>query len=87
MQSYTLNLAGGGQCTEFHAANDAEAERIAMERLSDYPEAVACDQWDAAGWNGDNEPCKRLLIWETEEASEGDAGQNAIAEIQTVGNA
>jgi hypothetical protein len=86
MQSYTLNLTSGGQCTEFFAQNDTEAERIALERLG-LPDAVACDQWDAAGWNDADEPCKRLLIWETEEDSENDAGQKAVAEIQTIGNA
>jgi hypothetical protein len=86
MKSYTLNIAGTGECSEFFADNDTEAEAVAARMLA-RDGLVFCDQWDADGVNDDDEPCKRLLIWASEEDAENDAGANSIAQIETIGNA
>jgi hypothetical protein len=85
MKSYTLNIAGTGECSEFFAENDTEAERIA-EGMLGRDGLVFCDQWDADGVNDDDEPCKRLLIWANEEDAENDAGAKSIAQIETIGD-
>ena len=84
MTSYTLNLADGGQCTEFFARDDAHAQLIAENMLDNYG-LVFAEQWDSDGYNDDDEPCKRLLIWVDEASAENDSGANAIAQIETVG--
>ena len=85
MRSYTLNIAGTGECSELFAENDTEAERIA-EGMLGRDSLVFCDQWDADGVNDDDEPCKRLLIWANEEDAENDAGAKSIAQIETIGD-
>ena len=92
MKSYTLNYANGGKCTEFFAENDEEAVELALCQIvaggSSYcAEPVAADQWDQAGMNNDDGPCKRLLIWSDEASAENDSGANAIAQIETIGQA
>lgn len=59
---------------------EVETEEEAMEILSaEYPEMVTCEN----GWEPDNADGtrERLLVWENEEESENDGGQNAVAEI------
>lgn len=85
MKSYVLSMAGSGETVEIFADNDTEAIAQAERRLGG--DVVVCDQWDADGRNGDDEPCKRLLIWADEESAENDDGANAIAQLSTVGDA
>jgi hypothetical protein len=89
MKSYTLNIAGTGECIEFFADDDSHAESQARGMLvhDGYDDVVVCDQWDADGVNDDDEPCKRLLIWASEEDAENDAGAKSIAQIETIGDA
>ena len=90
MKPYTLNIAGTGECSEFFAPDDETAEALAVEMLSviyHRDNVTVCDQWDANGVNDDDEPCKRLLIWASEEDAENDAGAKSIAQIETIGAA
>jgi hypothetical protein len=82
MKTYVLRMAGSGEVTEIHAESDADATRQATERLGN---VVVCDSWDADGYNGDDQPCKRLLIWADEASAKNDAGANAIAQLSTGG--
>lgn len=84
-KSYTLNIAGTGECTEFFADSDAEAEIIAG-RMLNRDGLVFADQWDADGVNDDDEPCKRLLVWASEEDAENDSGAKSLAQIETIGD-
>lgn len=84
MKSYTLSYASGAT-HEINADNDKAAIRAALALIG--PGAVAADQWDADGFNGDDEECKRLLIWADEESSANDFGAKAVAQLETVGRA
>lgn len=86
MKSYTLNMAGSGEVTEFWADSDEEAiaEVTVMLRDRGY-DPVINDSWDADGENDDGLPTKRLLVWGSEEESLNDDGANAIAEVSTIG--
>lgn len=95
MKSYTLNYVGSGECSEFFAENDREAAEIAAFRVSGccfdknagrFTEPVVAEQWDAAGLNDDDEPCKRLLIWECEQDAVDNNGSKAIAQVETIGD-
>lgn len=96
MTSFTLNYVGGGQCSEFWAANDREAAEVAAcmvvsagccrGDLNGYEtEPVIADQWDSAGANDDGAPCKRLLIWASASDAANDDGSKAVAQIETIG--
>lgn len=85
MKRYVLSYSGSGATSEIYANSDADAIRQAATLVGGEP--VVCDQWDADGSNGDDEPCKRLLIWADEGSSENDDGANAIAQLLTVGRA
>lgn len=97
MKSYTLNYAGSGVCKEFFAPNDKEAIELAIGFIisggncidddGNRFEPVAADQWDAAGYNDDDEPCKRILFWACEVDAENDNGAKSIAQVETVGAA
>jgi len=97
MKSYTLNYAGSGVCTEFFAPNDKEALELAASMIvggghcidndGNRSEPVIADQWDADGYNDDDEPCKRILIWACEADAENDNGAKSIAQVETVGAA
>jgi len=63
---YTLCYADGTR--EIEAADDAAAEAAALEIVG----GVACDQWDADGWDD-------------HEDAQNDAGQRAIAQLTTSG--
>lgn len=84
MKSYVLNMAGSGATSEIYADNDDAAIEQVKTILGS--EIVICDQWDADGHNDDDEQCKRLLIWASEEDADNDDGKNAIAELSTVGD-
>ena len=83
MSRYALEYADG-RVSEIVADNDTEAELAALARFDD---AIIADQWDADGWNCEDEPMKRILIWDSEESAYNDAGANAIAALTTVGTA
>ena len=83
MKSYVLNFTGTGATSEIYANTDADAISQAVTIIGGDP--VVCDQWDADGRNDDNEPCKRVLIWSSEEDADNDDGKNAVAELSTVG--
>jgi hypothetical protein len=85
MKSYVLSWAGSGATSEINAANDADAIREAVGIIGGDP--VVSDDWDADGFNADDEPCKRLLFWANEADAENDAGANAVAQLSTVGSA
>jgi hypothetical protein len=59
---------------------DAASEEEAIEILTEeYPEMVTCEnEWEPNNADGSEE---RLLVWRSEEESENDGGQNAVAEI------
>lgn len=84
MKSYVLNWAGSGATSEIFADDDEAAIEAAKSRLGD--DVVVAENWDSDGWNAADEPCKRLLFWATEEDADNDAGQNALAELSTVGS-
>lgn len=84
MKSYVLSWSDGAT-SEIMAADDDAAIEQATTILGGDP--VIADQWDADGWNDDDEPCKRLLIWSDEASAENDDGKNAIAQLSTVGRA
>lgn len=85
MKSYTLNFAGTGATSEIFAKDDQDA--ISQATLVIGGDPVVCDQWDSDGINDDDQPCKRLLIWASEEDADNDDGANAVAELSTVGRA
>ena len=85
MKSYVLSYSGSGATSEIYADSDSAAIKQAVALIGGEP--VVCDQWDADGCNGDDEPCKRLLIWSDEGSSENDDGANAVAQLSTVGQA
>lgn len=51
-----------------------------------YPDVVYCDNGESVSHPCDREIANagRILVWRTEEGSEGDGGQNALAEIVEV---
>lgn len=81
MSIYALEYADG-RVTEIVADNDTDAELAAMARFGE--DAVAADQWDAAGVNDDGKQCERLLIWESEADAENDPGAKAVAQLTVV---
>lgn len=85
MKSYVLSWNGSGETSEIYAESDSQAIDQATEILGGSP--VVADQWDADGYNGDDEPCKRILFWADEASAENDSGSNAIAQLSTVGPA
>lgn len=82
MSQYAIEYTDG-RVTEISASNDTEAESTAMDRFGD--DAVICDSWDQAGTNDDGEQCWRKLIWASEEDSDNDPGDKAIAQLTVVG--
>jgi hypothetical protein len=86
MTSYTLNMAGSGECDEFFAAQDGDAEREALRMLADrgYPDAIPADHWDGDGKNDDGQPCERLLFWANADDAENDPGAESIAQLEVV---
>ncbi len=84
MKSYVLNWSGTGAISEIFADTDEDAIAQAID-LTRAP--IVADQWDADGWNDDGEPCKRILLWDTEELAENDAGAKATASLSTIGAA
>ena len=95
MKSYTLRYAGSGVCKEFFAPNDKEALELAacmvvgdcFDKDGNRSEPVIADQWDSDGYNDDDEPCKRILIWACESDAENDNGAKSIAQVETIGAA
>ena len=85
MKCYVLNWAGSGATSEINADDDDDAIRQARLILGGSP--VVADQWDANGWNEDDQPCKRILFWADEADAENDAGVNAVAQLSTIGDA
>lgn len=85
MKSYVLSWAGSGATSEIFAKNDDDAVSQASDILGG--EVVVADQWDSDGFNGEDEPCKRILFWANEEDADNDPGANAIAQLSTVGQA
>lgn len=71
-----------GQKHEIDADNDADAEAEALAIVG--ADAVACEQWESAGWSDDDDQIERLLIWECEEDSIDDPGVNAIAQLTVI---
>lgn len=86
MASYVLNFANGGT-SEGQFSDDQSARSWAVGTMEhhgfDISEIVTGD-WDADGYNDDNRPCERMLIWANDSDAENDAGANAIAQLQVV---
>ncbi len=78
--TYTLEYADG-RASDIVADTDREAVRAALARV-DIDGAVVADDWDQAGWDDEQRPQERLLIWASEaDADPFDSGSKAIAEI------
>ncbi len=84
MKRYTLAYANGHPSEEIEAANDADAEVMALEIIGG--DAIAAQAWESHGWR-DETPTKRLLIWATEGDSTDDPGSQSVAELITTGDA
>ena len=74
MSDYILEYADGDSRT-ITAETDAEAIRAALASFG--PKAVT-SEWEPSG-----DDCERLLIWASEEESENDDGQKAVAQLKT----
>lgn len=79
MTTYTMTYADGRE-TVIEADSDVDAEIMACEMVGE--DAVAADQWDAAGTTESGRQIERLLIWETEEDSANDPGVRAAASLR-----
>jgi len=89
MKSYVLSWTDCGETVELNAKSDADAIAQAVDRVIGRQwegAPVVADQWDADGVN-DDEPCKRILIWADEESADNDDGQQAVAQLSTIGRA
>ena len=80
-----INYAGTDAVTE------CESVETAIEQLeNEYPDAVF-GGWDTDGWNDDDQPMERMLVWENEETAgpdgSGDTGAHSVAEITRVRHA
>jgi hypothetical protein len=63
--------------------NEQEAREFVERQFGD---VVYCDQWDANGFNDDNQQMERLLFWADDTAAENDAGANALGYLSRIGD-
>ncbi len=86
MASYVLNFANGATSEgQFH--DDTAAEKWAtdtLENLGYDPSEVVTGDWDANGFNDENQTCERMLFWAHAADAENDPGVNAIASLEAV---
>jgi len=86
MNNYVLNFANG-QTSEAHFDNDTAAESWATDTLENHgydPSEIVTGDWDANGYNDENQACERMLFWACEADAENDPGANAIASLEVV---
>ena len=77
MTNYEVTHSNGTRTTQ----HDSEDAALASVHAIYGDDCCIHDDWQAAGWRGDNE-IERLLVWSDEESSESDDGAQAVASIR-----
>ena len=86
MKSYVLNFANGGT-SEAYFDTDAAAQTWVIVTLENHgydADEIVTGDWDANGYNDENQACERMLFWANEADAENDPGANAIASLEVV---
>ena len=86
MTSYVLSFASGA-ISEGWFADDQGAKSWATDLLENHgydPSEIVTGDWDANGYNDENQACERMLFWANEADAENDPGANAIASLGVV---
>lgn len=86
MASYVLNFSNGA-ISEGQFDSDTAAESWATDILENHghnPSEIVTGDWDANGYNDENQACERMLFWANAADAENDPGANAIASLEVV---